>query len=187
MVEAPSKIHIVGGPGSGKTTLAQQLARVVAAPTYDLDHVAYENGAGAKYPLATRRVKVRAILEQPAWVTEGIYLWWTEPLLDAATVVVWLDLPWPVAVWRIVVRHLKLSWAGVNPHPGLLRLGKFVWWQVDHYYRRPAVQPTAPDDDSAITHAATAHTLHKYASKVISLRSAGAVADFLNTFYISSR
>jgi len=42
------RIHIIGGPGSGKTTLATQLAAKLNAPTYDLDVVAFENGAGAK-------------------------------------------------------------------------------------------------------------------------------------------
>lgn len=176
--DVPSKVHIIGGPGSGKTTLAQQLAQVVAAPVYSLDEVAYENGAGAKYPLATRHQKIQEILGQPTWITEGVFLWWIEPLLAAATTIVWLDLPWPVAVWRIVGRHLKLSWTGDNPHPGVLRLGQFVRWQVTHYYRRGATEPATPDEDSAVTRAATAHALTSYADRVVPLRTAREVAAF---------
>ncbi|MGH2541805.1 MAG: hypothetical protein ACRDIB_03350, partial [Ardenticatenaceae bacterium] len=147
----PCRVHIVGGPGSGKTTLAQRLAQRVGAPLYDLDKIGYESGAGAKRSLEVRLFDVQAILEQPSWVTEGIFLWWTDPLLRAADLIVWLDLPWYIAVWRIVLRHFKLSWAGINPHPGLMNLVRFVVWQVQHYYRRKATSPTGPDDDSAVT------------------------------------
>ena len=36
----PRRIHVVGGPGSGKTTLARRLATTHALPVHDLDAVA---------------------------------------------------------------------------------------------------------------------------------------------------
>lgn len=159
------RIHIIGGAGSGKTTLARRLAELIDAPAYDLDAIGYEKGAGAARPLELRLKDVQAIVEQPAWITEGIFLWRTDPLFQAADQIVWLDLPWPVAVWRIVLRHLKLSWAGSNPHSGLLKLFRFVRWQVGAYYRRPAGVPSVPDDDSAVTRAATVQVLAAYEQK----------------------
>jgi adenylate kinase family enzyme len=49
-----ARIHIVGGPGSGKTTLATRLGHLLAAPVHDLHTVAYETGAGRKRELALR-------------------------------------------------------------------------------------------------------------------------------------
>src|SRR5712692_7749208 len=76
-----AKIHIVGGPGSGKTTLAQDLSSRFHVPHYDLDKVNWE------------KENVIAIAEQPAWVTEGIYLIWTEPMLYHADCIVLLRSP----------------------------------------------------------------------------------------------
>ena len=45
------RIHIVGGPGSGKTTIALDLGRRLDVPAYDLDEVGYEGGAGDQRPL----------------------------------------------------------------------------------------------------------------------------------------
>ncbi len=38
------RIHIVGSPASGKTTLAQRLATNLKVPSYDLDYIAWEEG-----------------------------------------------------------------------------------------------------------------------------------------------
>lgn len=176
------RIHIIGGAGSGKTTLARQLAELIDAPAYDLDAIGYENGAGPARPLALRLKDVRAIAEQPAWITEGIFLWWTDALFQAADQIVWLDLPWPVAVWRIVLRHLRLSWIGNNPHSGLLKLCRFVKWQVETYYWRQIIVPVAPDDDSAVTRAATAQVLAPHQHKVTRLRTARSVNAFIERF-----
>ncbi|HEY1015287.1 MAG TPA: hypothetical protein VGE07_21455, partial [Herpetosiphonaceae bacterium] len=90
---APRKIHIVGGGGSGKTTLARRLAAATQAPLYELDAIGYEGGAGAKRPLAAKLADIARISAEPAWVTEGIFLWWTDELLAAAELIIWLDLP----------------------------------------------------------------------------------------------
>jgi adenylate kinase family enzyme len=69
-----ARFHIIGGPGSGKTTLARRIAVITGAPLYELDSVGYENGAGTRRPLEDKLVDVHAIAEQPAWITEGIFL-----------------------------------------------------------------------------------------------------------------
>ena len=50
------KIHIVGGPGSGKTYLARKLSRELGILHYDLDDVqwANESGYGKKRDTAER-------------------------------------------------------------------------------------------------------------------------------------
>ena len=37
------KIHIVGGPGSGKSFLAKKLSRELGIPHYDLDDIQWVN------------------------------------------------------------------------------------------------------------------------------------------------
>ena len=54
MQDRAHRIHIVGGPGGGKTTIALELGRMLDVPIYDLDEVGYEGGAGDRRPLDVR-------------------------------------------------------------------------------------------------------------------------------------
>lgn len=172
------RIHILGGPGSGKTTLARMLAASLGAPAYDLDTVGYEQGAGAKLPLQRRLSDVEEIGRQHVWITEGIYLWWVETLLERADVIVWLDVPWRVAAWRIIRRHALATLAGKNRHRGLRRLWRFLQ-NARRYDLGPFIQPAAPDDDAAVTRAATVDVLRRQSGKVVQLRTSRDVERWL--------
>ncbi len=176
------RIHIIGRPGNGKTTLARQLSKHLNVPHYDLDTIAYEPGSWRKIALDGRIELIQRIMAQPGWVTEGGFLWWTESLLEAADLVVWLDLPFYVSSWRIIKRHVQLSWAGTNPHPGTGKLLRFLLHVTKrHFAVRPLV-PKAPDDDAATTRIATVHFLRGYSSKIIHCTSPADVVKFKGEF-----
>ena len=140
-----TKIHILGGSGSGKTTLARHLSSLLHIPHYDLDAIGMEKG------LVTEE-DAFAIAAQPAWVSEGVYLIFTEPLLYAADAIVLLEVSWPVAMWRIIRRHISRSFHGTNPYPGLN--GIKLLFQLLKYPRRYALNKV---DDTA-----TAECMHQY-------------------------
>lgn len=168
--------------GTGKTTLARQIAARTGAPSYDLDAVGYEGGAGRKRPLGDRLADVRRIATQPAWVVEGGFLWWTDELLAAADTIVWLDLPWRVAAWRIVLRHVKADLAGTNRHPGLRRLWRFFRYIREYHTDLSRTPPRAPDDDGAVTRAHVAAALAHFGGKVEACRSPRDVRRLLRRF-----
>ena len=169
----------MGGPGSGKSTLAKRLAGMLGERAYDLDEIAYQRGAGPKRSLATRRADVARIAETPGWVTEGIYLWWCEPLARGADMLVWLDVPWRVAVARIIRRHVVLSLAANNPHRGVIKLARFVW-ETRRYYLAREPEPRVDDaDDGAVSRIATRDWLGPYATKVRRCRGQGDVERVL--------
>jgi shikimate kinase len=127
------RIYIVGGPGSGKTTLAKWLSQQLSHPFYEMDVIGWENGHGAARPLETRLADIQQITNQAAWICEGGGWDWTEELYQVADHIVWLDLPWRIAAWRIVSRHMRASLAGTNRHSGLLKLWRFLRYARGFY------------------------------------------------------
>jgi hypothetical protein len=174
----PRRVHIVGGPGSGKTTLAARLGGLLRVPVFDLDTIAYEGGAGRTRELAHRRSEADRIAQAPGWVTEGVYLWWCGSLGSRADQIVWLDVTWGEAVYRILRRHLRLSLAGTNRHTGLRKLARFVWG-TRRYYLSAHLLPLDDNDDGAVTRRTTETWLSSFDRKVVRCRTTRDVEAFL--------
>lgn len=116
-------------------------------------------------------IDLEGVLEQRSWVIDGIFLWNIAPALEAAEVVVWLDLPYRTAVRRIVLRHAIASARRNNRHRGLRKLCQFAW-SSRWYWKTPVPRtPTGPTDWGALTRAQTIATIEPYRHKVIRLRS----------------
>lgn len=176
----PRKIHIVGGPGSGKTTLARQIARRSNIRCYDLDEMGYEGGSGSERPLEIRLADVSRIAAQESWITEGAFLGWTRELFGKAEVVVWLDLPWRVARWRIFTRHLKAELRRNNRHPGWRKLYNFMKWCARYYSNTAPLNKIVVKDGEA-NRVTTVYFLKEYKTKVIHCKRSSQVHHFLNS------
>lgn len=181
------RIHILGAAGSGKTTLARHAAERLKCPWYELDTIAYVGGYARKRTLAERLTNLQEIAIQPAWATEGFFLWWIDELLGSADAIVWLDLPMTISIPRVVTRHFKLSWAGENRHPGLLKLARFTWGCLPFYLEPEPRIPKAPDDDGAVNRVTVSQYLEPYAEKVVQCRRPADVEQFLSHLHVGAK
>lgn len=168
-VAHPRKIFITGGPGSGKTTLAQRLAVQLALPAHELDTVYLtvrnEPCQAVRYEqFATRfQATIKGIAATDAWLVEGAYLGGTEPLLRDADCIIWMDVPWRVASYRIIARHLKATLRGDNRFPGWRRFLRFWFLSRAYYLDRnpPGLNPYGAPDTRSTAIAFLAPYRHK--------------------------
>jgi adenylate kinase family enzyme len=169
------RIHVIGIPGSGKSTLATACAEPLGVTAVDLDYLPLEQPdetqlmGPPRYDAAL--AAATAIAQQDSWVTEGIYCGWTAPLLERADVIIWLDTPPLICVWRIVLRHARRSLAHDNDFPGLRLLARFAWGVLRDSAKPVATTAQLRADMNHNSRATTAAHLEPWRAKVIRART----------------
>ncbi len=153
------RIAIIGTTGSGKTTLARELAKRLGAQHVELDALFWESGWRAA-PNDTFRERVAAALRTPAWVSDGNYNSRIADLVwRRAETLIWLDLSFPVVfrrlVWRTMTRIVRKTelWNSNREtwrSQVLSRDSLFVWILKSH--RRNAREWTALLADPQYAH-----------------------------------
>jgi adenylate kinase family enzyme len=132
------RIHIIGGPGSGKTYVAARLAERFGIPTHDLDDLFWDCTAscyGIRADALERDRQLATIVSRDGWIIEGVYYQWLAPSIDAADFIVALTpLVW-VRHWRVVRRFLLRKFGRVpSKRESLADLWRLLRWS--HAYDR---------------------------------------------------
>jgi len=180
----PERIVVVGASGSGKTTLAAALGESLRLPVHNLDNLAREGGGtGPETSTEHRRGAVDRILASGHWIAEGVHLGWTEPLLEAADIVIWLDhVTWTQASRGIIRRFAAQALAEMRRQKGLRKITR-----VRDYARRlgellaaipeaRAYERASSDNDLA-GREATARRMAALGDKVVHCRTSAEVRD----------
>src|SRR5262245_5075988 len=110
---SPTDIHmrrilVIGGPGTGKSTLARAMGPRLGLPVVHLDRHYWSPGWVAPEPAEWRR-RVEELVARDAWVMDGNYSGTFDLRLPRAQAIVWLDLPrriyFPRAIWRMAANY----------------------------------------------------------------------------------
>ncbi|MDF0667016.1 MAG: hypothetical protein P0119_13205 [Nitrospira sp.] len=130
------RIHIIGGPGSGKTYAAGHLSRMLKIPSHDLDGLFWDVRAqryGRRAAEDERDAKLADIARQERWVIEGIYHTWLKPVFERADIIAVLRPHVFMRDLRIVRRFgcRKLGFC-TSKHEGLGDLYRLLLW--NHQY-----------------------------------------------------
>jgi adenylate kinase family enzyme len=127
------RIAITGPSGSGKTTLAAELAETLGIPHVEIDALHHGPNWQSCGPEVLRE-RVVAATRADDWVSDGTYHSMLGNLVvDRADVLVWLDLPIPLVMWRLLRRtHVRNRdrielWSG-NVEPGWRESLRFLIW-----------------------------------------------------------
>ncbi len=172
------RIHVVGTTGSGKSTLAAQLAAILGCPHVELDKLHWgPNWQGAADDLF--RTRIQAATRGDCWVVDGNYSRMRDVYWHRVEMVVWLDYPLWLNLWRLTRRGVRRivmredlwetgnreTWRGQF----LARDSLYAWAIKTHRRNRERYQQLFTDPANA--HIAFVH-----------LRSPRATAQWLRSF-----
>ena len=94
------RIVVVGRTGSGKTTLARELAAVLGVPHVELDAL-YFGPEFSTAPLDILRERTSSAIAGEQWVTDGNKRAVRDLVWPRADTIIWLDYSLAVSLWRL--------------------------------------------------------------------------------------
>src|SRR5205809_2620698 len=97
------RILILGRTGSGKTTLARELAAALDVPHVELDSL-YFGPDFSTAPLSILRERTSEAIAGERWVTDGNKRAVRDLVWPRADTVIWLDYGVHVSLWRLAKR-----------------------------------------------------------------------------------
>ena len=97
----------MGISGNGKTTVSKRLAAKLDVPYVELDAIYHQPG-WQQLRLDEFRARVDEVTRGDGWVVDGSYSKFVgDIVLGRADVVVWLDQPLPLVLWRLSRRAIR--------------------------------------------------------------------------------
>ncbi len=136
------KVVVVGTTGSGKTTVARELAARLGVPHLELD-AQYWGPNWSEPPKEEFRARVAEALVGDAWVVDGNYSKVRDIVWGRADTLVWLDYPLMVILRQLIVRTVRRTVSGEQLWSGnrerfvsIFSCDSIILWALKTYRRR---------------------------------------------------
>ena len=105
-MQLPDKIYVLGGSGSGKSSLAKKISQRKHIPYFDLDDIMWNKKYTDKLPVEQRVPKLHTLLEtHRKWVIEWCFVDWANECYLEANLVIILNVSKYTVAWRILKRY----------------------------------------------------------------------------------
>jgi adenylate kinase family enzyme len=101
-----SRVAVIGSPGAGKSSLAARLAAVTSLPLVNLDREFWQPG-WVESPKDAWDARVVALANAENWIIDGNYARTLATRLGRADLVIFLDPPVALCLWRAINRVVK--------------------------------------------------------------------------------
>ena len=123
------RIHLIGGPGSGKSYAAGRLSARFDIPAYDLDDL-YWDRPTVRTEAAARDRELAAIVARDGWIIEGVYYGWLAPSFVAADIIIALTPSIAIRHWRVLKRYTlwRVGQMPSKKDPSLVGLWRLLQW-----------------------------------------------------------
>ena len=100
------RVVVFGTTGSGKSRLAERLAQRTGLRVVELDAL-FWGPEWQPVPLELFRHRVEREIKDGGWIVVGIYGQVRDLTWKAADTLIWLDLPFPLVMWRLLGRTIR--------------------------------------------------------------------------------
>ncbi|WP_171493509.1 AAA family ATPase [Acinetobacter ursingii] len=101
-------INIIGTTGSGKSTLAKQLSKQLNLVYIELDDLLWlDDWQESSNEALFLKLKIATENADTGWVLDGLYTRTIPMIMQQADMVIWLDYPFWVNLYRLTRRTLK--------------------------------------------------------------------------------
>lgn len=111
-----NRIRIIGVAGTGKTTLAKKIARIMKCKCYKLDDYYWKRKFDIKRPDRERRAMLKKVAIKKQWVIEGGSSSWTKISFRNADIILCLYAPLHKAAYRILKRYIHRKYFTSNKY-----------------------------------------------------------------------
>lgn len=99
------RVAVIGSTGSGKSTIARQMARLLGVPHVELDGIVHGPN-WVDLPNDVFHARTAEALSGDGWVVDGNYHVVRDLTIGQAETVVWLDYPLIIPLWRVIRRTI---------------------------------------------------------------------------------
>ena len=127
-----NRISIIGGSGTGKTTLANNLGKQLNLPVYHIDGINYLDNWQERDKGELDKIILKKINED-RWIIDGTYLSTLKQRIDKSDYIIYLDYSTIVQIKSIFTRFIKNHGKEKKEIPGCKEKmdWRFFWWVVN--------------------------------------------------------
>ncbi len=132
-----NKISIIGGPGTGKTTLSDNLGKKLDLPVYHIDGINYLKNWETRDEEERDKI-VLDIIDNEKWIVDGTYKTTLQERVEAAELIIFLNYSTVAKLKGVLCRYLKNKGKEKKEIPGCneqMNL-KFIRWTLSWNKRK---------------------------------------------------